>query len=107
MDQVHERSLNGLGNYSTGAQIREQLEREFGVVVRDGKLIAPDGSEGSEREEIRIRQHDRDDSLNSADEEIRKYGYKIPVIVATKPATKVQATVTTADGKTHTVYVPK
>jgi hypothetical protein len=45
--------------------------------------------------------------LNSADEEIRKYGYRIPVIYQTKPATKVEATVTTADGKSHTVYVPK
>jgi hypothetical protein len=37
MDIVHERSVNGLGAYSTGAQLREQFEKEFGIVARDGK----------------------------------------------------------------------
>jgi hypothetical protein len=107
MDQVHERSLNGLGNYSTNAQLREQLQREYGIEILGNRMVAPDGSEGMERMEIRIRQHDRDDSLRSENDEIAKYGYTIPVIYATSPATKQAATITLPDGRTHTVYVPK
>jgi hypothetical protein len=44
-------------------------------------------------------------SLMSQEAELKKYGFQVPVLVVSAPATKHEATITLPDGTTRKVYV--
>jgi hypothetical protein len=105
--RIHELSQDGgLHDHSTGQQIRDRLMKEHGAEFVGDTIRLPDGSELKERQEWRVRQGPPKD-YNSMEAELRDRGYKVPVLYVTKEATRQEATITTPDGKSHTVYVPK
>jgi hypothetical protein len=104
--RIHELSQDGgLHDHSTGEQIRARLVKDFDVRFEGSEIVCPDSSRLKERKQWRIRQHDRDDSLRSEQDELRKYGYEQPVLVVSAPASKQEATVTLHDGTTRKVWV--